>query len=202
MSEKRKLRKKKNNTFKFNTETLTAELSRLTKLFLPNFDVPEIRLEVRGRVYAVAAHTYYKQNRIVMFKAYHDKFPGDYKTTLLHEVGHIIADHGHGENFKRYFNTLKKRQEEVEEKVIPSSYCDFLFSKISRHFTRKYYCPACRSVKVYRKRMSVSCSKCGIPMLEDSFFKGVEAVLSLDYKEEVDFSTLDVGLFTPDCVLK
>mgnify|MGYP003150327066 CR=1 FL=1 len=202
MIEKNNVEKRKEKKFKFNTENLTKELKRLKKLFLSGFKVPEIKLEVKGRVYTKSAYTYYTQNRIVMFKAYHDKFPEDYKVTLLHEVGHIVADHGHGSNFKKYFNLLKKRQKNIEEKIIPDSYADFLFAKIPRNFTKKYYCPVCRDIKVYRKSVSTSCSRCEIPLLEDSFFQGVKAIVSSSLKQQLDLSAMKVGLLTPATAIR
>jgi len=179
--------------FEFTAEGLKKELYRLKDIFLPEFRVPQIDISIGGRVYSKAALTYYKRNKIVVFKPYHDRFPEDYKITLLHELGHIIADHSHGSNFKKYFTLLWERQSLIEECVIPDSYSDFLFARVSRHYTRKYFCPVCGDDKVYRKRMNVVCDLCNVVMLEDAFFDGIEAIIPFETRESVDRSVVGYG---------
>lgn len=182
--------------FEFTSEGLNRELFRLTDMFIPEFRLPKIDMVVGKRVYTKAALTYYNQNRIVMFKPYHDRFPMDYKLTLLHEVGHIIADHGHGENFKKYYALLLNRQKSISEKIIPEDYSDFLYCKVSNHYTRRYFCLVCGQSKVYRKRMNVLCKSCGIPTLEDAFFDGIEAIIPDEIKATVNRSVAGVGVFS------
>ena len=185
----------------FTSEELHSELLRLSDTFLPEFKLPKIDINIGKRIYTKAALTYYKRNLIVMFKPYHDRFSFDYKSTLLHELGHLIADNGHGDNFKKYYTLLRDRQQSISEQVIPDSYSDFLFCRVSNHYTRKYSCIVCGDVKVYRKRMNSICKPCRIPMLEDTFFEGIEAIIPQDVKETVDRSIVGVGKFTKKDVI-
>jgi len=41
--------------------------------------------------------------------------------------------------------------------------------------------------------MSVSCEECEIPMLEDMFFEGIEAIIPAELKASVDRSVAGVG---------
>ena len=182
--------------FEFSSEGLTYELYRLKDLFLPEFKIPNIKIEVGKHTYTKAALTYYNQNRIVLYKPYHLRFPTEYKSTLLHELGHIVADHTHEGEFRRYYNLLVERQQGIEEEVIPSEYVEFLFSKVTRHYSSRYYCPICRTVKVYRKRIKSVCNTCAIPMLEDMMFEGIEAIVPDSFKQTVNKSVLGRGCFS------
>ena len=197
----RKTQSLPNRVVEFTSFDLEHELYRLKDIFLPEFKVPKISIEVGGRTYSKAAVTYYNQNKIVMFKPYHDRFPEEYKMTLLHELGHIVADHSHGENFKKYFMLLRDRQRKIEEQVIPCAYADFLFSKVCRHYTRRYYCAHCQSQKLYRKRMRVTCGGCQLLMLEDYFFDGIEAILPSEFKASVNRSIVGLDSFSADDVI-
>ena len=203
MRQRQKQKKQeKKKRFDFTSAELKRELHRLCNLFLPEFSIPKLDISVGERIYTKAAITYYTLNKIVMFKPYHDKFPADYKVTLLHEFGHLIADYSHGVNFKRYFNLLKSRQRRIGERVIPDAYSDFLFSKVSRHYTKRYFCPICRTEKVYRKKMSMVCKPCQIPMLEDMCFEGLEAIIPPEMRATVNRSVNGLRQFTSYDVIR
>ena len=182
----------KSTLSEFSGEKLAWELLRLKNLFIPEFRVPSVFICVGKKASTKAAETHYTHNKIVMFKEYHETFPEDYKVTLLHELGHIIADYAHGENFKKYYNLLRERQCSIEEAVIPDSYCEFLYCKISEHYTKQYFCPICRAHKIYTEEMSVECEECKIPMLENMFFEGIEAIVPSEFKATIDRSVMGV----------
>lgn len=187
--------------FKFNAESLSYEMRRLASIFLPGFSIPSLEIEVRGKTYSKSALTLCGRNKIIMYKPYHDRHPDDYKSTLLHELGHIVADYGHDERFKRYFNLLKCNQKEIAEKIIPDSYTDFLFARVTRHFTHKYCCqnPECGGEKLYRKEIMVYCSACDcvLPMLPAEWFNGVRAIIPPTRVRSLDDSIKGLGVLSP-----
>ena len=186
----------------FNSKNLAWELLRLKNLFLPEFDVPNVIIGMKTQYTIKAAETYCGRNEIVMYRRYHEAHPEEYKSTLLHELGHVIADHTHGENFKKYYKLLWERQRSIEEQVIPDSYCDFLYSQPVNHFSRSYFCPVCREEKLYRKKMAVSCKSCGIPMMEDLLFDEIEAIFPLELRASVNRSVEGVSPLRQDeCIV-
>ena len=76
--------------------------------------------------------------------------------------------------------------------MIPDSYCEFLYCKVSEHYTKQYFCPICRAHKIYREEMSVECEECKIPMLENMFFEGIEAIVPSEFKATIDRSVMGV----------
>jgi len=154
--------------FPFEEDCLTEEMHRLCSIFTPEWDVSHIRVQPGRHKYSVAAHAFTNENRIVMYDPYHHRYPEDYKSTILHEVGHIILGPTHGKIFYDYYLLLRKRQKDILEKAVPNTFDEFLYSKEVREYKYKYICSSCRSYFMRKNNMQNHhpvCEPCSQTML-------------------------------------
>ena len=154
--------------FPFEEDCLQEELLRLCSIFVPEWDVSHIAIRRGKHKYSVAAHAYLDKDLIVMYDPYHHRYPDDYKSTILHEVGHIILGPSHGKIFYDYYLSLRAKQEDVLEKVIPSTFEEFLYSKEVKKYKYKYVCSSCRSFFMRKNNLQhyyPTCDSCDQSML-------------------------------------
>ena len=128
-----------------------------------NLDIDDFRVEVKGRTYTVAAHIDLNPDVpvIYMYKPYHDRYPNDFKVTLLHEFGHILFGHEHRE-FKVYWESLLAIDKENAYGIVPDEYKKFLNSRGVLRIRDKWICKTCDLVKYYKIKVHKSiCDICG-----------------------------------------
>ena len=154
--------------FPFDEKYLTDELYRLCDLFVPEYDPSELKIHVGKGKYSYAARALLNTNEIIMYPAYHYRYPDDYKITLLHEVGHFAycSDPNHGPEFKKYYDTLVSRQDSIDELVIPEKYNEFLYARSVRKNRHEYVCSFCDNILFRKKRVNIKCNKCRSEMFE------------------------------------
>jgi len=147
---------------------LTYELNRLCDLFVPEYDPSELTIQVGSGKYSYAALALLDTKEIVVYPAYHYRYPYDFKSTLLHEVGHFAYcdDPDHGPEFKRYYDLLSERQIDIDEEVIPQTYNEFLYARPVRENRYEYVCSFCDEIRFRKKRVSIKCETCRIEMDE------------------------------------
>lgn len=147
---------------KFTAENLTRIGNNLmSKFFVTKLD---FKIVVRGRKYVTAAEVDLNSSPpvIYMYKPYHDRYPSDYKITLLHEFGHIFLGVTH-DAFHKYWERLRRKDVVLGLGIIPDTYSGFVFSRRPNKFRDQWICPECSRVIFYRKRVNMSkCNSCGI----------------------------------------
>jgi hypothetical protein len=137
-------------------------------LFVPEYDPSELKIRIGKGKYSYAALALLKFKEIIVYPAYHYRYPEDYKSTLLHEVGHFsyCDDPDHGPGFKKYYDLLLERQEDIEEEVIPQTYNEFLYARPVRENRYEYLCSFCGEVLFRKKRVDLKCDECHLEMAE------------------------------------
>ena len=152
--------------FPCDEEYIQAEIKRLCDLFVPEYDPSEITVSIGKGKYSYAAVAFPAKKKLVVYPAYHYRYPDDFKSTLLHELGHFAFcdDPNHGPKFREYYELLLERQKDIEEKIIPENYTDFLYAKPVREYRYKYVC--CGNELLRKKRVILKCKCCGENMSE------------------------------------
>lgn len=147
---------------------LKHELHRLCEMFVPEYDPSELRIRIGKGKYSYAALAFLDTKELVVYPAYHYRYPNDLKSTLLHEVGHFAycENPDHGPEFKRYYDLLLERQQGIDEDVIPSTYHDFLYARPVRKNRYEYVCSFCDEILFRKRRVSLRCGKCKSAMEE------------------------------------
>ena len=148
----------------FTTENLTFELYRLFNLFVPYEELPDIRVVVEDCGEGKAALATFDPPTITMYRDYHEKFPQEYKITLLQEAGHFLYSKDHS-NFKIYYEYLNLRQAYIDELVVPDSYEKFLYCSVAEEVNYKLVCSSCRNTKLTSALKFSKCELCNTSML-------------------------------------
>lgn len=109
--------------------SLNVETQRLSRLFIPEYNVSGIDITAEVLPKGFAAIAFHQLRRIFISKNYDWKDDEELKLTILHELGHIVhdPDPSHGSGFEEYYELLKSRQENIPEKLVPDKYKDFVF---------------------------------------------------------------------------
>tara|TARA_Y100000310_G_scaffold339507_1_gene432387 strand:+ start:1388 stop:1894 length:507 start_codon:yes stop_codon:yes gene_type:complete len=157
--------------FEFTVENLT----KVTNELIEQFELPieDFKIVLRGRKYRRAASVAIHANpsTIYMSVPYHDRYPHDYKVTLLHELGHIFLGLSH-EEFYSYWQELVEIDVEDGTNIVPRSFEEFRYARSPVVLKDKWVCEACNTVKYYKKRVHRSnCNVCGKSRQRVSGFK-------------------------------
>tara|TARA_R100000664_G_C2745863_1_gene133615 strand:- start:1182 stop:1673 length:492 start_codon:yes stop_codon:yes gene_type:complete len=146
---------------------LKEEFFRLSFKFSPTFyqHLPSVDIRVvDSHPENWAAKCILDKGVVEFYKNYHDKYPEEYKVTLLHELGHFFLGEDH-RYFKSYYDYIAYRQNFIPEKVVPNSYNQFLYSKSLTSNVSTFKCSGClRSVEETSFERAY-CSGCDKQML-------------------------------------
>jgi len=141
---------------------LNLEMKRLSKIFIPEYDISEIEILLEESSGDYAAKSLLRDKKIIFYEEYHKRNNGEIKSTLLHELGHLVyaPDPTHGERFRAYYELIRARQNHVEEKVVPDSYHQFVYTKPNESVNYVYECSPCSHEEFHDTIIDPVCPRC------------------------------------------
>ena len=143
-------------------DEINLEMKRLSNIFIPEYDISGIEILLGGRDGDYAAKSLLADKKIIFYEKYHENNIGEIKSTLLHELGHLVYAPSpiHGGRFREYYELLKRRQQHVDEVAIPDSYHKFVYAEPNEPMTYVYECSPCLHEEFHDTIIDPVCPLC------------------------------------------
>ena len=150
-----------------NRDLLMGEMKRLSSIFIPEYDISGVEILLGGRDGNYAAKSLCKSRKIIFYEDFHKGNITEIKTTLLHELGHMVysPDPAHGSKFREYYEILKRRQVDIDEKVVPDSYNGFVYAQPNEPMTFLYECAPCAHREHHDSLIDSVCPVCKMNLI-------------------------------------